>query len=166
MRDVASKCGMTVGNIYRYFENKEVLFEEIVNKCYESIIKVIKLKDFVQKFVKNRIGVNEKNVYKNNKFKSHLIDYIVHLILENATELYILLNNSAGSKYENVKSQVLVMAKESIMEMVPALGESKADIYAFTALSTISYILKKDINRPKVLEEEMMVFFVKFFDSF
>ena len=166
MRDVASKCNMTVGNIYRYYDNKELLFDEIVNKCYENIIKVIKVKEFVQKYVKAKIGVSEKNIYKNTRFRSHLIDYIVKLIIENATELYILLNNSSGSKYENIKNQVFDMAKESIMEMINQIDEDRAEIYAFTAISTLSFILKKDIQNKEKLESNTKLFFIKFFASF
>ncbi|MBP3581478.1 MAG: TetR/AcrR family transcriptional regulator, partial [Clostridia bacterium] len=39
MRDVAAKSGMTVGNIYRYYENKEVLFDDILADTYSSVIK-------------------------------------------------------------------------------------------------------------------------------
>lgn len=166
MRDVASKCNMTVGNIYRYYDNKELLFDEIVKKCYENIIKVIKVKEFVQKYVKAKIGVSEKNIYKNTRFRSHLIDYIVKLINENATELFILLNNSSGSKYENIKNQVFDMAKESIMEMINQIDEDRAEIYAFTAISTLSFILKKEIQNKEKLESNTKLFFIKFFASF
>ncbi len=36
MRDIASKCNMTVGNLYRYFDNKQslmsVIYEPFINK--------------------------------------------------------------------------------------------------------------------------------------
>jgi AcrR family transcriptional regulator len=166
MRDVAEKCGMTVGNIYRYYENKEVLFDDIVGKCYEKIVRLIKLNDFVQKFIKNKIGVNEKNVYRNGKFKTHLLEIISKLISENATELFILLNNSSGSKYEQIKDQVSLMIKETILKMVGGIDEDKTEIYSYMIVSTLLFILEKYISNPAKLQEETSTFFVKLFESF
>lgn len=166
MRDVAEMCGMTVGNIYRYYENKEVLFDDIVGKCYEKVVKLIKLNDFVQKFMKNKIGVNEKNIYKNQKFKSHLLKIISDLFSENSTELYILLNNSAGSKYEQTKDQLLTLIKETMLKMVLGIDESKTEIYAFMVMSTLMFILERNKFDHDKLQVEIYGFFEKFFNSF
>lgn len=37
MRRIAAKSRMTVGNIYRYFTNKEILFDEVIMEAYEGI---------------------------------------------------------------------------------------------------------------------------------
>lgn len=166
MRDVAEKCGMTVGNIYRYYENKEVLFDDIVGKCYEKVVRLIKLNEFVQKFLKNKIGLNEKNVYKNTKFKNHILEIITKLFSENSTELYILLNNSAGSKYEQTRDQLTNLIKETMLKMVLGLNEDKTEIYAFMVMSTILFIMERNKSNPKKMQEEITSFFEKFFSSF
>lgn len=166
MRDVAEKCGMTVGNIYRYYENKEVLFDDIVGKCYEKVVRLIKLNEFVQKFLKNKIGLSEKNVYKNTKFKNHILEIITKLFSENSTELYILLNNSAGSKYEQTRDQLSNLIKETMLKMVLGLDEDKTEIYAFMVMSTILFIMERNKSNPKKMQEEITSFFDKFFSSF
>ena len=54
MRDVASKSNMTVGNIYRYYENKEVLFEDILKSTHDGVVKLIKITDLVKMFIKKK----------------------------------------------------------------------------------------------------------------
>ena len=67
MRDVAAKSGMTVGNIYRYYENKEVLFDDILGDTYSGVIKLIKVTDlakiFIRKILSNFICLINCSIY-------------------------------------------------------------------------------------------------------
>lgn len=165
MWDVAEKSQMTVGNIYRYYENKEILFDEIVKTSYEKTIKLIKISDFIQKFIKPRSRVNEKTLYKNTRFRKHLISTITNLMVENSTELYILLNNSEGSKYENITELITKMINDTLLKRMD-IDLDNAEIYSFMIISTLSYILKKYIGDRDVLIQKIDVFFNKLFVSF
>ncbi len=165
MRDVAKMSDMTVGNIYRYYENKELLFEEIVGDCYKKIEKLIRVSDYAKVFIHNKIGLNEKNVYKNSKFKLHILDTAANVVVENANELYILLNNSLGSKYENIVDKVKNMVIETISSLISDMKKERADVYASMLLYTLSYILKNFIEDKKKLKEEVEYFFKEFIDS-
>ena len=165
MRDVAEKSQMTVGNIYRYYENKEILFDEIVKTSYEKTIKLIKISDFIQKFIKPRSRVNEKTLYKNTRFRKHLISTITNLMVENSTELYILLNNSEGSKYENITELITKMINDTLLKRMD-IDLDNAEIYSFMIISTLSYILKKYLGDRDVLIQKIDVFFNKLFVSF
>lgn len=41
MRQIAKDADVALGNMYRYFENKEILFNEIVSPAYNNIITLI-----------------------------------------------------------------------------------------------------------------------------
>ena len=41
MRSIAAKAGITAGNIYRYFENKESLLQAIIDPCIREIERTI-----------------------------------------------------------------------------------------------------------------------------
>lgn len=166
MRDVAKMSDMTVGNIYRYYENKEILFEDIVGETYRKIEKILRVTDYAQVFIKNKIGLTEKNVYKNSKFKSHILGVIVDIVVQDSNELYILINNSEGSKYENTSERVGNMIKETITAIIPKMSEDIVDAYAYTAISTLSYILKTHIGDKAKLKEHITLFFQKFIESF
>lgn len=165
MRDVAERSEMTVGNIYRYYENKEILFDEIVKGCYEKVIKLIKVSDLVQKFVKNKLVMSQKTIYKNTKFKKFLLETIIKIIADNTAELYILLNHSETSKYSNFNEQVIGAIEETIIKMVGTEKET-AEIYAFITIQALSFIMKKYIDDKKTLVEKMQIFFNKLFESF
>lgn len=165
MRDVADKSEMTVGNIYRYYENKEVLFDDIVMDCYEKVVKLIKVTDVVQKFIKSKIGVKEKGIYKNGKFKKYLLENIIKMIADNSAELYILINNSKSSKYEGFAEQIAEAIKQTIVKMV-GIDEENAEIYSYMTISTLSYILKKYLGNKEMLTAKMEEFFNKLFASF
>ncbi len=165
MRDVAEKSEMTVGNIYRYYENKEILFDEIVKSCYDKTIKLIKVTDFIQKFIKPKVKVNEKTLYKNTRFRKHLISAITNLMVENSVELYILLNNSEGSKYENMNELITNLINDTLLKKMD-IDSDNAEIYSFMIISTLSYILKKYIGNREVLIQKIDVFFNKLFVSF
>lgn len=162
MRDVADKSEMTVGNIYRYYENKEVLFDDIVKDCYDKVTKLIKVSDLVQVFTKSKIGVKEKGVYKNTKFKKFLLENIIKLIVDNSAELYILINNSASSKYEGFADKITGSIKQTIIKMVDIDNEN-AEIYAYLTITTLSYILEKYVGNPEKLTKKMEEFFSKLF---
>lgn len=166
MRDVAKMSDMTVGNIYRYYENKEVLFEDIVGECYEKLKKLIKTTDMAKVFIKNKIGLNEKNVYKNSKFKTHMINIIADFVAEYRAELYILMNNSEGSKYESTNEQIETMINETILAIVPSIDKDRAQVYTYTALSTFSFILKKYMEDKGKLSVEIKSFMDILFKTF
>ena len=165
MRDVAEKSEMTVGNIYRYYENKEILFDDIVKECYDKVVKLIKVTDLVQKFIKTKMGVKEKGIYKNSKFKKFLLSTIINLITDNSAELYILINNSKASKYEGFADQITNTIMQTIIKMV-GIEEETAEIYSYMTISTLSYILKKYVGNREMLSKKMEEFFSKLFLSF
>ena len=161
MRDVASKCNMTVGNIYRYYENKEVLFDDIIKPTYDGVVKLIKITDLMKPFIKG----SENKLYKNSKFKNYIISSIATIVSCHAVELYILLNNSEGSKYENTTDRIYKLMHETISKMVIGIPDERTDVYAFVAITTVSYLLKKYVKDPEKLQEEVKFFFEKLFAS-
>ncbi len=165
MRDVASKCNMTVGNIYRYYENKEVLFDDIIKPTYDGVVKLIKITDLMKPFIKGKPVDSENKLYKNSKFKNYIISSIAKIVSCHAVELYILLNNSEGSKYENTTDRIYKLMHETILKMVIGIPDDRTDVYAFVAISTVSHLLKKYVKDPEKLQEEVKFFFEKLFAS-
>lgn len=165
MRDVASKCNMTVGNIYRYYENKEVLFDDIIKPTYDGVVKLIKITDLMKPFIKGKPVDSENKLYKNSKFKNYIISSIAKIVSCHAVELYILLNNSEGSKYENMTDRIYKLMHETISKMVIGIPDERIDVYAFVAITTVSYLLKKYVKDPEKLQEEVKFFFEKLFAS-
>ena len=68
MRDIANKCNMTVGNLYRYFDNKQSLMTIIYQPFMNSLDCLIK------EYTNEAISIKNKN-FRELKFEH--IDYIL-----------------------------------------------------------------------------------------
>ena len=166
MRDVAAKSNMTVGNIYRYYENKEVLFDDILKSTHDGVVKLIKVSDLVKIFIKKKTTTDESVVIKSSRFKTFLMNTILKIVTNHSVELYILLTNCEGSKYEGTKRKIAEMIKETIIKRVDGMTEDRADTYAYLTITTFSYLLKKYKNKDEQLASEIGFFFEKLFQSF
>ncbi|WP_256762239.1 TetR/AcrR family transcriptional regulator [Cohnella sp. WQ 127256] len=101
MRQIAQEAGVTSGNIYRYYTNKEQLFDAIVQPVYEQFTEY--MLDISQDL---DLRNTQKSLCTVNYF-SKIESTIVELFKTYSSELMILLNRSAGSKYETAKSDLI-----------------------------------------------------------
>ncbi|WP_152396095.1 TetR/AcrR family transcriptional regulator [Paenibacillus guangzhouensis] len=101
MRQIANTAGITPGNIYRYFKSKEDLLDELLQPTYEQ---------FLQYLAEIRINI-ERTCSKDNtnpfSYLNMIQSTLLELIKESSSEFRIMLNLSAGSKYEHVKQDLI-----------------------------------------------------------
>lgn len=102
MRVIAHNAGIVMGNIYRYFENKEALFNSTVGPVYDQISKMVAK---AQKEIEAVQGPwSDEQAMK-------MVKSIYNKILEtfsgHGKEILILLDKSAGSVYENTKTELI-----------------------------------------------------------
>jgi AcrR family transcriptional regulator len=156
MRQIALAAGITIGNIYRYFKNKEELFNAIIQPVYEQY--TVYLED-----IRSKIEFSYKDDDLNtldyfNKIESALI----RLFKTYSAELTILLNQSKGSKYEQVKSE-LVQLTYSLLERVvikkrnvgPSLKPNDQALVHMLALTIVEglCLILRDNNEGDRLEQ-------------
>lgn len=102
MRVIAQNSGIVMGNIYRYFENKEALFDAVVGAVYGWI-------EGVSANVQAEIEA-VRGPWSDEQAQE-LIERLYGKILEtfsgHGKELLILLDKSAGSAYENTKRDLI-----------------------------------------------------------
>ena len=91
IRSIAKKSNTSVGNIYKYFDSKEDLFEALIGTVYH------KLMDYIIQFDSVELNAETDAIFY------QLMENIMEIFNENNIELSILLNKSQGSKYENCK---------------------------------------------------------------
>lgn len=92
IRSIAKNSKTSVGNIYKYFNSKEDIYENLIGSVYH------KLMDYIKQF--DQVELNEKA----EAIFFGLMEKIMEIFNESSTEISILLNKSEGSKYENCKS--------------------------------------------------------------
>ena len=80
LRKIALKSGITVGNLYRYFENKETLVDSIISPTLKRINNIVKV------LTNNNISIN-KNVTKTNLDRTQMINNL-NVIGNELTDIY------------------------------------------------------------------------------
>lgn len=101
MRKIASNANMTVGNLYRYFKNKDELIAFIVNPVIQRINIII------QKNTNQKIDLNDEHFDM-----SHLsIEDIIHALDELSVEL-------VNIYYETPKPLIILMMNDKVTENI------------------------------------------------
>lgn len=107
MRQIAKNAGITAGNMYRYFKNKEDLFNHILNPVYYMMINLIKDDD-------EKVP-EKKETYLVDDLKN-IGTFIAEKFNVYKREIYILINCVKGSKFENAKARFITYMEEHIIE--------------------------------------------------
>lgn len=92
MRAIAKYAGVSAGNLYRYFPNKEALFDYVVS----PLVKIFEKK---MKQPRGKIPFLDINMMQ----ESELIESIIQARITNRDALFILFLRNKGTKYESVK---------------------------------------------------------------
>lgn len=110
MRNIAKAGGMTVGNLYRYFNNKEDLFYTIVDPTFNSMKKAINDEEIY-------LDVEDGKSY----FAEEIIRKIVKIHGEHRDELLIIINGSEGTKFVSAKTQFIELLEKRIKGLLDKL---------------------------------------------
>lgn len=131
MRKIAQNANITSGNIYRYFTNKAELFDTLIKPVYERFMKYIL---DIRKELKG-------HCYGDSRYAIdyiHKIDNTLILLFEDySVELNILLDNSKGSKYENVKEDLKVFVDELLKENISEKGDACDSFITYVLASNL-----------------------------
>lgn len=163
MRDIANETGITPGNIYRYFESKEALFDAVVEETYSA------LTDFVDvQFVVT--DLLEPDTYA--KWRNYFTDSITGLTGTHREEMLILLDRSEDTKYKALMLAFYDLLENNVVSKIAdyMLEEGKRfDRVIFSNLITRGFInsVKEIITHYGTEDiEKMRDYFVIAFDIF
>ncbi|MEG1560391.1 MAG: TetR/AcrR family transcriptional regulator [Clostridia bacterium] len=156
MRIIAANAGITVGNIYSYFNSKDDLFETIVLPTVKEIRELISM-----------------NISTNNKItKASAIEITGHILtvfLKNRQEFLILMHSAKSSKYENIKSVIHQEIKTRLLiDLFPRLpqrmeNEIWADTLSLVLLDGIINIVLKSDNDSELMNNLIYDFLLLLF---
>lgn len=115
MRRIARRAGITVGNIYSYFPGKNALFESILAETVAMLETLLSMQ------------IPAKDMLSPSAVEQ-MTGGILEVYLTNKKQFMILVNKSAGSKYENVKAWLVEHARRRFSdELLPRLKTGGAD---------------------------------------
>lgn len=127
MRDIAKGAGMTVGNLYRYFKDKEALFCNVVGPAYESLMELVKK------------SIEIVNRSFDNSFFEFLAEQILKISKEHKIELLILFEGSTGTRYERAKEDMVMVVEDflrgNLLERLKEKDIEIEDVYLFRIIA-------------------------------
>lgn len=161
MRNIASRSGIALGSTYRYFKNKEELFNTLIEPIYDKLLLYI---------VKIQVQVNNctnENCHEITKYIIDILNNITAFVKESSTELLIIFNKSKGSKFENFKKELISLVNDILIKHPNAANiddNTKTIVYTVShdLIEGISFILEQDYDgdKVKVLINRLLYFYV------
>lgn len=117
MNHIAEKANISVGNIYRYFSNKDDLFYTVLPKS---------LVDSIKEFNLNKLISIGEAVFDSSKKKDNFNPDESRMEYEIAyrKELLILFRNCEGTIYEDFKSDLLNTITQSLKTYIQKVNDS------------------------------------------
>ncbi|NWL86742.1 TetR/AcrR family transcriptional regulator [Paenibacillus sp. 79R4] len=92
MKDIAAKVGVSVGNLYRYFPNKEALLESVTMPAYERLLELME-------------NSEEISADRMPMILDQLESLLAEFLREYRQSLLILLYKSKGTRQENIRNE-------------------------------------------------------------
>jgi len=131
MRAIAGDAGMSPGNLYRYYKNKEALFGDLVQPMI----------DFFQSKQKGEFKMDLKMVDVNLLEHSVFIEQLMEARLDFRDELFILFLRAEGSPYVGAKEVYRAFLEEESMKFYKSYFSSevtlKGNMFIKAAASSI-----------------------------
>lgn len=120
MRQIASGIGMSVSNLYKYFRNKEVLFDELVSVFHAQY------KNGFKAFLEH----SEDHAF-DNQAAALLARGLFESVKGHTREFVLLIEKSKGTKYENFANDLTTALVEHIAHDVAIDQSNKFMVEVF-----------------------------------
>lgn len=163
MRTIAANAGVAIGNVYRYFKNKDELFNTIVEPVYTKFTSMV-----------FELYQSHQPVPEIHLMAEDITDNIMEFFAKYETELFILIYKSKGSKFENLKEELIRLVDHRIKsELAPVLKEHGIvleDEYIFYVVSATfiegMFMIISKYKEPDKIKEQIGKLMIIFFDDF
>lgn len=143
---IARTAGISTGNVYRYYENKEALFDAVVPAAF-----VKQLRSLLRQRSAALAGVEDYRALPDSAEYSLLSRYTLDFAVENRLRLVILLGRADGTPYaglpEAIAAELVELAISHFRELDPGLEVDRtmrfglAEIYR-NFVATLARILE------------------------
>jgi len=114
MRNIAKRAGITAGNMYRYFKNKDDLFYTVTSPAYDEIVRFI---------VEQELPRGNDREWENMNVDKQT-DGIVSIYLEHKKELLVIIDGSKGTRYERAKDDIIRLVENMITNILKLRSET------------------------------------------
>jgi len=153
MRRIADSANITVGNIYRYFENKEALFNAVLLPAKRAI-------DDLESFDK-KLHITH---IENQKEAIQIVTYVINVLRPYTKEIFIMIFNSNGTHYQQVKAQLESLVIAKIKEYSPGVfSDYFLKVIASSFIQSLFVVFRDNVNDIKKIQEIIIQLIVFYF---
>ena len=117
VRSIGARAGMTSAGLYRHYEDKEAMFNAMVEPLIESI------QDWTERHTSRKYNLLEDGVPDNELFGEMFIDMVREVILPRKDEFILLISRSGGTRYENFIHDYVEENQKQFLEAIRYLKE-------------------------------------------
>jgi len=151
MRNIAKRAGITAGNMYRYFKNKDDLFYTVTSPAYDKIVRFI---------VEQELPRGNNREWDNLNIDKQT-DGIVNIYLQHRKELLIIIDGSKGTRYERAKDDIIRLVENMISSILKLRSEADGlampdphfiHVLSASVIEGVILILKQHKEDEKVRE--------------
>lgn len=149
MRKIAQNAGVALGNVYRYFKNKDELFNSIMEPVFNELSALLN----------NCPKVQFTNGSNYTLPVREVVDMFMKVHDKHRTEFFTMIHKSKGTRFENIKEDfVQLIVSRFKNEMLPRLKEKNIEIkdefiiyiLAFNTIEGIILIIEKYDDRDRI----------------
>lgn len=109
--DIADRAGISVGNVYKYYKNKQDLFDSLVQPVYDKVVHCVKSR------TQQKVDSSITDIAKDSRILG-LTEELLQLFIQHRLEALILLSNTEGTGYENLKEHFVAMLEENMLDYI------------------------------------------------
>lgn len=128
LRVIARNADIVMGNIYHYYKNKEELFNELVGSVHDQVMSISQ--EICAEMAQREGPWEDKQAMV---LVRQMCDHILATFAGHRTELLILLDKSAGSRYANTKQEMILQIEQILkIRLIPEMemkGSAVKDPY-------------------------------------
>lgn len=113
MAEIAKRSGVSTGNVYRYFENKEKLFNEVIPESFvETFLEKLRKRIDAYPIGMHPLAIPEDSSY--HVFSKDLLDFVI----SNRMQILILLEGSEGTKHDLFFKKLAIELANKLMNVL------------------------------------------------
>jgi len=148
IREIAKNANITPGNIYRYYDSKEKLFDAVVGEVNDSIMKIISLEGMTL----------PKIITESTKVIEFIISKAVNLVIKDKYEVVIILSKAQDSKYESTYENIVEYTAKSIDETSKNSNYDLSRIISQALIGSVLTIVQENIDDDEKIRELIFEF--------
>lgn len=134
IRSIVSKSKVSLGNLYRYYKNKEELYNAIVNPVIEDCL--------------NNVNVL---IFKEDYFYN-IATHMVIFFIDNK-DTFNILQKGDFNKYNNFLNELALIISKKVKENIKVANEEMIDIISISFINGLRSIMESYTTESKAIND-------------